>query len=177
MAFSVPPSAALLVFNQTAAQTVANTTTETSGLGAGVGSLTLPANFLTVGRTIRIKGGGIYSTLITPGNLTVRVKYGGVTIASVVVGTLLGSASNAGFDFECVITCRSIGASGTVVCAGLINYAASGSNRLADYINTGTGTTTVNTTTSNALEVTIQWSSASASNTLTTIVATVEAVN
>jgi hypothetical protein len=139
--------------------------------------MTLPAAFLTVGRALRLKGGGVYSTLITPGNLTVRVKYGSTTIASAVVGALLGSAASSGFDFEFLITCRSVGASGTVAGSGLINYAAAGNNRLADYINTGTGTTTINTTTSNVIDVTVQWATQSTSNILTTTVAVIEAVN
>jgi hypothetical protein len=42
------------LFAATADKTVANTTTETSLVGTGVGTLTLPANCLTAGRSVRV---------------------------------------------------------------------------------------------------------------------------
>ena len=176
MAYAIP-IASTPIFTGSAAKTVANSSAETSAIPTGVGSLTLPANFWMVGRTIRLTGGGVYSSLLTPGNLTCRIKLGSTTVASVTVTALLGAASNSGFDFEATICCRSTGASGTVVSTGQISYGLSATTRGISDINTGTSTVTIDTTASMLLDVTVQWATASASNTMTAMVAVVENVN
>ena len=47
-------------FSQTSAVTVANTTTETSIVGAGSGSLSFPANYFTGGVSFRFCMGGVF---------------------------------------------------------------------------------------------------------------------
>jgi len=67
------------IFSQTSDVTVANTTTETSMLGTGVGTATLPANFLIPGRVVRLKSRGTISTG-TSQSSTVRFNIGGTTV-------------------------------------------------------------------------------------------------
>lgn len=166
------------LFTGTADKTVANTSSETSGVpAAGTGSMTLPANFFDVGRSIRIKGGGIFSTLITPGNLTVKVKYGSTVMASVTIGNLLASATNNAFDFECTITCRTTGASGTATTAGLISYETGTLARGMAALNNTGATATIDTTAAALIDVTVTWATANASNTLTTTTASMEILN
>ena len=64
---------ASVIYRQTADKTVANTTTETSIIGTGVGTLPLPANFLIPGRTLRLTFEGVYSTVVVTGD-TVTIK-------------------------------------------------------------------------------------------------------
>lgn len=152
------------IFTQTADQTVTNTTTETTALGTGVGTKTLPANFFVPGKTIRLRVGGVYSTpgLSTP-SVIVRVKYGSTVLASVTTTSLLSGASALRFDGEVLITCRTTGATGTVITDGDIEYLTGITGTLAvEPLNNSGNTTTIDTTTSNALDVTVQWDSATA---------------
>lgn len=68
-----------VIFSQTATRTITNTTTETSQFSTGVGTLTLPANFFKVGKTIRLMLRGYISTTGTP-NATIRIKLGSTVI-------------------------------------------------------------------------------------------------
>lgn len=166
------------LFVGTATKTVANTSSETTIFPSSfVGGLTVPANFWSVGSSIKIRCGGVFSTFVTPGNLTVNVKLGGVTIATVVIAALLASANNNGWTGEMIVTCRSAGASGTVVCDGLISYAATSITRnFADLDNNG-ATSTVDTTAATALDITVTWATASTSNTISCVTSSVEVIN
>lgn len=164
------------IFTGTADAVVTNTTTETSAIGTGTGSKTILANSLFAGRTIRIEGGGVYSAAaIAPGNLTVNVKFGSTVIATVVLGSILSAASTLGFQFDCDIVCRTIGATGTLMTSGSIDYASSTLGaRLFGDLNNGGVVTTVDTTVNQVLDVTVTWQTASTSNILKTTYTTVE---
>lgn len=168
------------IYTQTTSGTVTGTTTETSlfGLASGTGSLTIPANFLTSGRTLRVTIKGFYSSaLTTPGTVTLRAKMGGSTIVTSGAATLFSNASAAAFDIQYYITCRSTGSSGTGVIMGDATY-STGLGLAADNIdlNNGSSQFTINTTTTNVLDFSLQFSSASGSNSYTTVLATVEAL-
>lgn len=167
------------LFTQTADQTVTNTVTETSILGTGVGSKTLSANYLIAGKTIRIRIGGIYSTpaLATP-SVTIKVKYGSTILATVTTSSLLSGATNLEFDGEVMITCRTTGATGTIMCHGDIEYATGVAGTIAvDPLNNGGTATTIDTTTSTALDVTATWDSATSTRIAKSIVCSIEALN
>ena len=167
------------IFAQTADATVSNTVTETTILASGVGTKTLPANFFVAGKTIRLRVGGVYSTpaLATP-SIIIKVKYGSTVIATVTTSALLSGATNLEFDGEVLITCRSTGASGTVMTHGDIEYSTGVAGTIGvDSLNNAGATTTINTTTSNALDVTIQWDSATATRGVKSTTCTIEVLN
>ncbi len=168
------------IFTQTADKTVTNTVTETSIIGTGVGyGLTLPTNFFVAGKTIRLRIGGIYTTpaLATP-SLVIKVKYGATVIATVTTTALLSGATNLEFDGEVDITCRTTGATGTVMVHGDIEYATGVVGTIAvDPLNNAGATTTIDTTASSLLDVTITWDSATSTRSATSTVATVEVLN
>src|SRR5207247_672231 len=63
--------ATIALFTGTQTVTVANTVTETSLMPTGQGSLTLPAAYLTAGKTVRFRCKGFWSTkAVGPGNIT-----------------------------------------------------------------------------------------------------------
>lgn len=166
------------LFIGTADKTITNTTTETSAIPTGTGNLTLVANYLTAGKTIRIKGHGTYTTpAVTGGTVTVKVKLGSITLASVSTSALLVGASGAAFHFEAVIICRSVGASGSVVCGGAVDYEIASAGRLFDNLDNDGTATTIDTTASQVLDVTVTWDTASASKVVKTTTALVEAFN
>lgn len=167
------------IFTQTADKVVSNTTSETSIIGTGVGSLTLPANFFVAGKTIRIRIGGIYSTpaIATP-SLLIKVKYGSTVLASVTTTGLLSGASKLEFDGEVAITCRSTGSSGTVSIHGDVEYATGvGGTISVDPLNNAGGSATINTTTSNLLDITVTWDTATNTRNVTSTVSIVERLN
>lgn len=168
------------IFTQTADKTVSNTVTETSVVGTGVGyGLTLPANFFIIGKTVRLRIGGIYSTpaLATP-SVTVKVKYGTVVLASVTTSSLLSGAANLEFDGEIDITCRSTGGSGTVAMHGDIEYATGVAGTIAvDPLNNVGAVKTIDTTAASLLDVTVTWDTATSTRIATSTVCTVEVLN
>lgn len=164
-------------FVATADGTVANTTTPTTAIGSGSGTLTIPSGFLQTGRTIRIKGGGIVSTPVTGGSFTGRLKIGSATAATFTTTALPASASNNQFDFEITITGRTTGASGQAVCNGVFNYVTAAGVMAHESWNNGGSSFTHNTTISNAIDFTIEWDTADAAKTITTKVFTVEIIN
>lgn len=167
-----------VTFTQTADKTVTNTVAETSILGTGVGTLTLPANFFIAGKTIRIKVGGVYSTPGVATTLTIKVKYGATVIATIVTTALLAGAVALEFEVESLITCRTTGAGGTVMVHGHTQYSTgvAGTSALDPLNNAGVATV-INTTTSNALDVTVQWDAATATRIVTSTITTVEVLN
>lgn len=152
-------------FVQTASKTVANSTTETTLVSTGEGLTTLPAGFLMPGKCLRVRACGVISTTGTP-NLTLRLKIGGATIASTGAVAMAGTVSGNVWSLDAEITCRTRGASGTVIGQGEFQY--------DDSTHAGTrwgmamaAAATVDTTTQQAVDLTAQWGTGSASNTIT----------
>jgi hypothetical protein len=101
-----------IAFTQTADKVIANTTDETTMFGTGVGSLTVPANSLVVGRTYRIKMKGYVSG--TNGDTsTLKAKLGGVELATSTA--TWQTLTDVNFVLEFDFTCRTTGATGTVI--------------------------------------------------------------
>lgn len=166
------------VFTQTADKTVANTLTETSIVGTGVGGLTLPANFFVAGKTVRITMSGVYSTVAVTGDtVTIKIKYGSTVLASKATTALVTGGTNLAWFADALITCRSTGASGTVQVSGGIRYQIAGSAIIEDELNNGVTTTTLDTTASGLLDVTVTHGAANASNTVKSLVSSFEVLN
>jgi len=151
-----------IIFTQTANTTVANTVTETTIIGTGVGTVTLPANFFVAGKTVNLEMRGYHSSVSTP-TLRVRIKLGSTTILDSGAKST-GNGTNDGFRLNAMITCRATGVSGTVHGQG-------------DYIELHTGgvtvelvstsVVTVDTTASQAIVITVEWGTAALGNTIT----------
>ena len=153
------------IFSQTADVTIASTTTETTVIGSGVGTVTLPANFFTVGKTLRIRGLGYFSDTGTP-DITINVKLGSTTLITTGTVALAGTISNNLWEVDAIITCRTVGSSGTVMAQGKFMYDESvhGGTTLGMV---DTSADTIDTTASLAVNVTQTWGTNSASNTFT----------
>jgi hypothetical protein len=154
------------LFTSTADRTQANSTSELTIIGTGVGTLTLPANFYDVaGKSLKIHAAGYYSNTGTP-TLTFKVKHGSTVLGSTGAITTTTGATNWQWTFDGLITCRTVGGSGTCIVQGsfLINDSATTDGR---YQMVNTAAVTVNTTVTQVVDLTIQWGTASASNTIT----------
>lgn len=164
------------LFIQTANATVSNTVSETTLVGTGVGSATLPANFFTVGKTLRLTMRGINSTATPAGTLTFRIKLGATTIISSAAETLTNGLTDMGWDIQADITCRTTGSSGTVRGQGKV-FEATGTGTSAHWMLASTSDTTINTTVSNAVDITVEYSTADASNSISATNFTIEVIN
>ena len=153
-------------FTASAGATVASSTSETTIAGSGIGSLTLPANFLTAGKTVKIRAWGVYGTKASPvGTFTIRFKFGSTTLISL-VPTLTVSLTNQMWSFEAEFTCRTTGATGTVFPQMEARLYTS-TTALGNIVAGPTATTTVDTTASAKVDITVQWATSNASNTFT----------
>ena len=165
-----------VIFTQTADQTIADTTTETTLFGTGVGTLTLPANFWVVGKTIRIE---IHGDFADTGNPTVdiHVFYGATKISDSSPITLSGLSGTEEWETTVIITCRSVGATGTVETVIDWEYETTTGSSAIERLDVSGTLTTIDTTASGVLDVTFQWGTAAAANTITSEVGYVEVLN
>lgn len=100
-----------------AAGTLFNTyTTAKTVLPSGC-LITLPPNWWYVGRMIRVKALGAISNIVTtPGTITLQVNIGSTAIFSSGAIQLNATAhTTLPFDFEAILTCRAVGASGNCI--------------------------------------------------------------
>lgn len=172
-----------LLYVATANKTVGNTTTETSIIGTGIGSLTLPATavealpvtttpFWHPGKTIRVRIMGYISQLVAGPNRTVKIYLGSTALGTVGPSTSATAVTNVGFLYEFLTTCRTTGATGTAYTQATLFHSGLGQN----YMNS-TSTVTIDTTAGAALDVKFTWGTADVSNTITSTNVTVEALN
>jgi len=158
---------------------VANTTTETIIFP----NITIPGNFMSDGRAIRMYTAGRYSTTATP-TLVFAIRWGGVSGTVLAQSTTITGGStitNAIWEQEAVLQTRSNGLSGTIFCIGSAKLgsglttpavgsatAAPGISMMGSAASQITpAAVTVDLTNDTALSITADWSAASASNTLT----------
>jgi len=148
--------------------TIENTTAVTTIIGTGRpgDSLTLPANILTVGKTFLFRVRGYISAKNTHTS-TITFKLGGTTIVSS-TGTWGTDLTDVGFETDLVFTCRSIGATGTIIGQGrsLIS-AGAGVSTVAMRALTLTAPVNIDTTVDNVIDITYQWGTASADDSVT----------
>lgn len=155
------------IFRQTASVTIVNSAAETTLIGSGVGSVTLPANFITPGMTFKVRGFGLHTAAANP-SVEVKIKFGTTILLDTGIVTS-GNSTNALLDIEAWITCRSSGAGGTVFAQGWYREhtggASGGTSTSFNMVNTSA--TTVDTTAAQTINITWQWGTASASDSAT----------
>lgn len=162
-----------ILFSQTATGTVTSTASETTTLGTGIGTATLPANFFVAGRTVRLVQKGVISTTGTP-TLVMKIKLGSVVLTQTATVTLPNNMTNYSYTLEADYVCRAAGSSGTFVGEGKM---------LIDNVTVpfilgfpGVSTVTVDTTTSQVLDLSATFGTANSSNTIGSKSCTLEAL-
>lgn len=154
------------IFAMTTSSTVVNSSAETNIIGAGSGVITLPANYLQTGKTLRVKASGLYTSTTTAGVLTVKFKLGSTVILSSASFPLVDNQTNQFWSFGIALTCRSAGATGTVqgnTSFGMFDT----TNGYRNFPMTSTTTSTIDTTASQQISLTVQFGTANSSNTIT----------
>lgn len=154
------------IFAQTTNKALNNSNAETSMYGTGVGTKALPANFLVIGKTIKGRLKGFYTTGVGPQAVTIKVKLGTNVIASATF-TPLASITNLGWDLEFEIQCRTTGGGGTVF--GQCRFIFDSTTLTAAQVDfaPATGTVAVDTTASQTVDLTFTCAAADAGATYT----------
>lgn len=155
-------------------------TTETSLIGTGVGTLTLPANFLVAGKTIRVTVRGYVTTAATSNTCTFRAKLGSVAVITSAASAPTTGQSNRSWFATFDMTCRTTGATGTVYGQGSIvnligtSFTSIATTKMLEF--SSTSAAVVDTTSSNAIDFTLQLGGTNA-DTWTSTDVTVEVLN
>ena len=155
---------ALGIYAETVGSTIQNTTTTTSVFNTVTGVTSLPANFFAVGKTITIFISGTYAQQSGSNTCTIALSIGGVAMGSIAL-THNNTLSATYFDGQFTLTCRTVGASGTIQYQGkgVLNTSSP-----SFYFQSSTTSGSINTTTANTIAVTGTWSAANAANILVT---------
>ena len=140
------------------------TTSELSLIGAGLGTLSVPANSFQVGDSFLAKLYG-HITCVGTATIEIRVKSGSVLLADTGV-IALDVTTNKHWNIEVSFTIRSLGVAsvGSIVSGGLFSYIKnSGLNfEGSNFVNLNN--TTFDTTILNTLDITAQWNTNNAGN-------------
>lgn len=166
---------------------VANTTTETILFP----NITIPANYMQDGRTLRITAFGQYSNTGTPTMLfSLRAGgVGGTLLCKTAACTTPSGVTAATWMCEIFVTTRTNGSAGTLMANGVCYVFAAVAGTVASATGEGLvtpmtaggvvtpATATVDLTADQAYSLTLTWSAASASNTATGLNYYIEGLN
>jgi hypothetical protein len=154
------------LFAQTANSTpITGTTVETTLIGAGVGTLSVPANGFQVGDSFRAVFGGVMNAA---NNQTIRIKLktGSVILLDSGVQNLGSAIVDDVWSLNVDFTIRQVGAAtvASIVSLGSFHYTKTNNASVQGFGFNVVNNTTFNTTISNTLDVTVQWGSNNATN-------------
>jgi hypothetical protein len=156
------------LYSQTADSTpVTATTVETTIVGAGVGTLTVPANGFSIGDSFQASLDGILSCVGTA-TLHIYVKtLTGVILADTGI-IAMDSATSKSWLLTLNFTIRNIGTTtvASISSGGIFSYIKNAGTNFEGYVLSNINNTTFNTTISNTLIVTAQWNTTNAGNSI-----------
>lgn len=164
--YNPPFSPVYGLFAQTAnSNVVGGTTTETTILNGGVGTLTVPANGFAIGDSFRADLAGVMNADNNQ-TLRVRIKAGSIILADSGAQNLGSAISGDIWSLSINFTIRALGAAGvaSIVTLGTFNYVKSNNATVEGFSFNTVNSTTFDTTISNTLDITVQWGSANAGN-------------
>jgi hypothetical protein len=145
------------LYTQTVNGPTANSNVETSIIGAGNGTLSIPANGFRVGDTFTCKAAGHISS--ANNDLRLRVKADSVSLADTGMFNYNTSGSELTFDLELTFVIRNVGGTGTaeILTKGFLRTIKNSNLSVNGYSFEYTNNTTFNTTIANTLDITVQW--------------------
>jgi hypothetical protein len=146
---------------------VTGTTVETTIIGAGVGTLTVPANGFSIGDSFQASLDGVLSCG-SSATLHIYVK----TLTGVILADTgiidMAAATGKSWVMNLYFTVRTLGGAGTasISSGGLFSYIRNGGTNFEGYVLSTVNNTTFNTTVNNTLVITAQWNTAAAGNSI-----------
>lgn len=114
-----------LITSQTDGSALTASTTPTSILPAAA-KFTLPANFWSIGKTLRVTSRGRISNVVTsPGTLTMDFRLGSViAFTTQALALNVVAKTNVSFEWEVILTCRAIGSGTSADLIGIGSFAS-----------------------------------------------------
>jgi hypothetical protein len=145
---------------------ITGTTTETTLINGGIGTLSVPANGFNIGDSFRAIFGGVLNTANNQ-TLRIRVKTGAVVLLDSGLQPITGITNNI-FNLHIDFTIRTLGGAGvaSIVSLGAFNYVKTANGAVEGFGFNTVNNTTFDTTISNTLDVTVQWGSNNAGNSI-----------
>lgn len=164
---TIPGPTVYGLFSQTGnSVTVSGTTTETTLIDGGVGTLSVPANGFSVGDSFRADFGGVLNVANNQ-TIRIRVKAGSIILldsGNVPITNITSDVWSMSINF----TIRQIGGAGvaSIVSLGAFHYTKTNNGTVEGFSFNTVNNTTFDTTSSNTLDVTVQWGSNNVSNSI-----------
>jgi hypothetical protein len=164
----IPATNSYGLFAQTADSTpVTATTVESSLIGTGVGTLSVPINGFQIGDSFQAALDGLI-TCGAASEIEIRVKtLTGVLLAD--TGIIdLAAATNKSWIMNLYFTIRNLGGAtiASISSGGLFSYVRNGGTNFEGYVLSNINNVTFDTTINNTLVVTAQWNTASVGNSI-----------
>lgn len=154
------------LYSQTANSTiVTNTTAETTIIGSGVGTLSVPANGFSVGDSFRAILGGVINATNNQ-TIRIRMRTGAVLLLDSGLQNLGSAVTDDVWSLNVDFTIRQIGGAGvaSIVSLGSFHYTKTNNASVQGFGFNVVNNTTFDTTVSNTLDITVEWGSASTGN-------------
>ncbi len=164
---NVPATNSYGLYAQTANSTIITATVaESSLVGTGVGSLVVPPNGFSIGNSFRADLGGVLSSK-NGDTIRIRVKSGSVVLGDSGPQTLPATTNDI-WQLAINFTIRQIGSAGvaSIVTLGEFHNTKSSNNQQEGFAFNTVNSTTFNTTITNTLDITAQFSSTSELNSI-----------
>lgn len=155
------------LFAQTAdSRPITGTTTETTLIDGGVGTLSVPANGFRVGDSFLASMTGIISSANNE-TLQIKVKDGSIILGDSGLITMPQTTLKH-FDLRIIFTIRAIGGTGvaSIAAAGELTYSKDASNAFEGSDFSTINNTTFDTTIASTLDITAQWGSGNPLNSI-----------
>lgn len=146
---------------------ISGTTVETTLINGGVGTLSVPANGFSVGDSFRVIMGGSMDAANNQ-TIRIRVKSGSVVFLDSGVQNLTSSITSDVWSLNVDFTIRQIGAAGvaSIIALGSFHYIKTNNGAVEGFGFNTVNNTTFDTTISNTLNITAQWGSDNAGNSI-----------
>lgn len=166
------------LFSQTGTSiTVSGTTTETTIVDGGVGTLSVPANGFSIGDAFRADLAGELSSANNE-TIRIRVKTGNTILLDTGAQTISPAVTNNVWTLSINFNIRNIGVAGVadIVSIGRFTYAKTVNGTVEGFSFNTVNNTTFDTTITNTLDITVQFGSTSASNRINTDIFTLNKI-
>ena len=163
-----PPGSPNGLFSQTGNSVpVTGTNVESSIINGGVGTLSVPANGFQIGDSFKADFGGVMSAANNQ-TIRIKVKAGSIVLLDSGVQNLTNAITNDVWKLSIDFTIRQTGVAGvaSIASLGTFQYTKTSNNSIQGFAFNTINNTTFDTTVSNTLDVTVQWGSNNASNTI-----------
>jgi hypothetical protein len=98
--------------------TALNTSTTPTSILPAAAKFTLPANFHSIGKVLRVTGNGRISTTTGPPSITFDLRFGSTVVWNGAAFVTVASLTNKSWELMALLTCRAIGATANLMGIG-----------------------------------------------------------